>query len=102
MASEWRGHTKTGEEHARSSPVVPPFDLGIRRRAGDGGVLDQPAVEDLVRVLAYLGQRQEDVVPRALDRHDRGLAAEAAGPAGDLRDVEHEVGALAQFRVTAR
>src|SRR6185437_5471840 len=37
-----------------------------------------------------------------LDRHDGGLAAEAAGPAGDLLDVQNVVGVVAEGRVDSR
>ena len=43
---------------------------------------------------ARFRQREEHVVLGVGDRHDRGAVADAAGPAGDLRDVEHGVAAL--------
>jgi hypothetical protein len=65
-------------------------------------VLAEPPVKEGVGTLAGLGQRQEHVVPRAVHRHHGRLTAEAARPPGDLADIKHGVGIVAQGRVQAR
>src|SRR5690606_34252600 len=68
-------------------------------RAGGESVLVQPGPQNLVGMLPGLREGQEHVVARPRNGYYGGFSAQAAGPPGNVGDVQDRVGAVAQLRV---
>lgn len=62
-------------------------------------VVVQPEIQSAISHLARLRQRQEHIVFGVRHRDDGAAVADAAGPAGDMGDVENRIAAVQGRRV---